>query len=101
MRSLRQLLSQRQYVGFTRTLRLHFGDISPMANSCTTADCLAVRRPLPKAALVDPQRANLRFERRARNAEPCRRPGRSVDPAVTGAQRVLDDRLLLCRKRAG
>jgi hypothetical protein len=37
---------------------LAIGDIPPMANFCTAADCLTVRRPLPKAALVDPQRAD-------------------------------------------
>src|SRR6185295_12704883 len=50
-------------------------------------------RSPPETVLVDPERADFRFECRARNAEPRRGPGGSVDASAAGPQRILDEGL--------
>src|SRR6266478_5472047 len=60
----------------------------------------ALRRERAKMALVDPERADLRFKRGTRNAESGRcSSGPEYAPAAY-AQRILDDRLLLRGERA-
>src|SRR5262245_41981162 len=61
---------------------------------------LALVCSLSKAALIDPQRTDLRLERRARNSEPLRRTRWAEHPPTTSFQRGLDDRFLLSGERA-
>src|SRR5258708_34233331 len=57
------------------------------------------RRSRPETALVDLERANLRFERRARDAQPLCCTGWPEYPSAARAQSVFDDRSLLDRQR--
>src|SRR6202163_4919736 len=75
-------------------------EVSPMVKTCTTPTSVAFRRFRTETALVDLQRANPRLERRPRDPEARRRSRRPEDASAAGAERVLDDRLLVCSQRA-
>src|SRR5215470_6779754 len=62
---------------------------------------LALGWPRSKAAFIDSQRADFRFERRARNAESRGRARGPEHASAARPQRLLDDRLLVTRERAG
>src|SRR5262245_16187774 len=80
---------------------LSIGEISPVVKCWTTKRRLALRWSQSKAALVDLQRTDLRFECRARNAEPCGSPRCSEHPSAARPQRLLDDFFLMSGQRTG
>src|SRR5215831_5175174 len=82
---------------------MSIGEISPMAKCWTTIGDrrLRLRRSRPEAVLVDPQSTDFRFEGRARNAEPCRGAGWSVNPSAACPQCLLDQCLLVSGDCAG
>jgi hypothetical protein len=53
-------------------------------------DVLSLRFVGSEAMLVDLERTDLRFERRSRDAEPRRRPGRAGYAALARGERRLD-----------
>src|SRR5262249_6522378 len=61
----------------------------------------SVGRSRPKPVLVDLQRTDFRLECRARNAEPCRGPGRPVDPSTACPQCLFDECFLVSSNGAG
>ena len=60
----KQTRDQRKMLNLNCFDGLFIGEISPMVNCWTTIDRLALRRSRSKAALIDPQRTDFRFERR-------------------------------------
>src|SRR5262245_3154147 len=71
-----------------------------LANSRTPKDGLPLGWARVKAVRVDPEDTDLRFERRARDAGPRRRARWPEHTSPARAQRILDDRLLLCGQPA-
>src|SRR5713226_9357704 len=59
------------------------------------------RRPRTKAALLDFQCANLRFERRTRDSEPCSRSRGTEDAPFASTQGIFNDCLFVNGQRAG
>src|SRR5260370_33249997 len=76
------------------------GEISPMAKSWTNVASGIFRRPRAKAALLDFQCANLRFERRTRDSEPCSPSRGTEDAPLASPQGIFNDSLLMNAQRA-
>src|SRR5579862_4615221 len=60
-----------------------------------------LRRPCAKAALLDFQGANLRFESRTRDSEPCSRSRGTEDAPAASTQSIFNDCLFVNGQRAG